>query len=1268
MSLETRYSTPGISREVETSLVSTAAIILFRLLAQQQAANTSHLFPGSTSTGRHRSSYPTAQDTLEPRSDDVSRRLSGSCRELPPLATNRDSLSACSRPPDRQENSSPASPTRRQAEPQSPSCSPASLSSARADQGKFNGESAAESTKASVRVDEIKFNAETAAESVKALGSAAAPNESTPTCSFSRIPKPRARRRASSSSAPSSFHPSSPPSCNSSATAPAESEFPTGVRCVLPPLTARSAVPPSEHTFAVPGAAPFTLSISSYLPPLSGTPPLLPTVSNDLPSRNQSRCPVPREACRLSTGAPSARIRSPVSVVLSGNGAEANASETAEPARKHRRHEGETSTRQRLQGLSRGDALGVSRGSGARGARNTHSLREAGPQGNGPDTSGDRERQVDGSGKQRASFLGFSKSCDKGTVSQSRAMSAGATQSWCTKSEDSSPDTYDDVEDKRESAGPRGRTPTKSVVCAEAAPGPHKGRRKRPRCAKVPTNVSGPCCSSRVEEVPRIPMSASPTRSTGEIENGKHLSPFSESPMRKPSRVSPGIRGRRASTATGERAIHQKETLGAPSSIRERVDDTAGQSSEIAKRDGTARPVSSFLSFPQRQHGADESGSKSDGSSSSGPALGCECETSSSSDSNQPAAKLSYKPDLQPHDATCAASPRSSSALPSEEEEGPYSPKLRSPKSVAKPTRAHSSSISVRFAPPPIQRNLPVSSELPSSCQKLSRPESSSKKKGTCSRAAPLPTPVSRVSPPVHSSSPSSCSSSYSSVHALVAQALPSPPPSDVQSGTAAPSLEKKETNNATAPACTAPQDCQAGESETSRSKDICRASVRETKGAEHSQATLVLANKPREDSCQGGSTSSKEGAHPISRPSSSRNLRDLLAQAANSSQSLEECPEDCTVATHNSTQVHEAGPWVTGPTQGPPAAEHREIRSNTRCLTTGAELGGGRSGGIIVTSKEKSPSQPADAKDLRQGSFLLDSDAILPGVPGSTTTVLHHTDREPSSFLARQPSSQEDSSGPKDPLPSSHDCGEGVHHTRNSHPKNQEGAPVSLYMEQNPTRNQLNGPVTYSNHDEKRREVRCEDGVPASSRRSTQDSRDQYAGASPFLPPEIPNKDGGLLISDKRRARSCEEALVLAAERAFGLTWKEAVRAVKKKGSMWEEIQRIFSKDAPRFYAGLRLWAEDVLAGKETTSLRKEKHIRTARQQTDGVSAGIHSESRSSPDRKNDASRPQVGGLLENLVEGVGRDWKKLSIVLEIFRRGKHYRVRQTRFKSLLR
>ncbi|CBZ50375.1 conserved hypothetical protein [Neospora caninum Liverpool] len=208
----------------------------------------------------------------------------------------------------------------------------------------------------------------------------------------------------------------------------------------------------------------------------------------------------------------------------------------------------------------------------------------------------------------------------------------------------------------------------------------------------------------------------------------------------------------------------------------------------------------------------------------------------------------------------------------------------------------------------------------------------------------------------------------------------------------------------------------------------------------------------------------------------------------------------------------------------------------------------------------------------------------------------------------------------------------------------------------------------------------------------------------SPDLPPTPPSSSsrlaasrrrGGNLIADRRRARTCEEAFVLATERAFGVTWKEAIRAVKRKRGMFKMLQEIFAQDETRFRVGMRLWAEELSAG-SGFSVEEERGSRWRRPEADpgksedeagkekrGIEwirerQGDDTEKRgrkpllfdrvedtkesregscvrqASSHRLHAAEDPQSdtkGQLLDDLVRAIGQDWKKLPIVLEILR-----------------
>lgn len=1166
------------------NLAVACATILFRLLAQQ-AVSSSHPFPVSvsTSSGRRPSSDRPAQERFEePTSTNDQRVPSTGSREPPARETSTESPSACSRPPDRKEHSSPTSQVSQQGESHCPPSCPAPSSSACADETKSSGKAAADS--------------------LHAPGCSAVLNERTEISDFSRIPKPRARRGASSSSARSSLHPATPLSCNSSSTGFADGESSTSTGCALPPLTSKSAGPSSERATAAPGTVPPTSVDSSQLPSLSGTLPPLPKVSNTVPPRSQPRRATPGEMCRLlGSEVISMRVGSPVKVVLSENGAETDRSESAESAGRPSRCTAMNSVRQRR---SPRNNLRVDHERKEPSSRETKHARESCPQ------SGDRSRRtqdgnVDGSRKRRSSLLGFSRGYECRTASQSPSVSASGSQSPCTKYNGSCTEFFDNTGDNPTPGDERGEwTPAKNIVCETTPLCSQKEGLKQQRCAEEFTHINSSWDTIGIQEKPRAPASTTATRITGAVEHGKHSSSFVQFTKPTPSEASLRTTGqRRASTATARLTLREK-TLRTSNGVHGRCLDTTGESLQMGKS-GERATRSPRLFSRSEQQPANKAESKSEGSCSCRPSFSCEAGISSSSESLPQ--RVSY-PELRPHDATSSASPKSVSPPPREEDHGPWSPKLQSPKSVAKPARAHSSFITVRFAPPPTQCASAVSSELPSSFERLPGKDSSVKRRNSLSPSATPPPPVSSV--PVLSSSSSSYSSSCSSVPRFVSQRVPSPPLSDEQSV----GREKKEKDHSTAPAGAGTSPCQVDVREIRRTEErnTCRAASHEANEVEQ-----VHSSRPPDES-----------------------------------------PEVFALDDNNAIRVLVTRARVTGSTPQPPeaAAEHGEFNAKRRCVTGGVVLSEANAMQPVSRLDNKNPDHAADPEHLPQGSSLIFDTGTTPSAASSkTATAAFQGGRSP--FLAPPLPSQEamerhqsPSAPPPPPRPGDRDASLVRLQTSDRRDgSNTVVGPSSAEKHSSVAADQA------SDQDKNRREVTSEkDGVSTSSRDKPRHATEYYTGSSPVPSPEISNHEGSLLISDKRRARSCEEALVLAAERAFGLTWKEAVRAVKKKGSMWEEIQRIFSKDAPRFYAGLRLWAEDIVKDEITTPTpRKNPSHETTGEEDLNMKAGMHTEEPKLSSRT-DARRQDEGGLLRSLVEGVAGDWKKLSIVLEIFRRGK--------------
>ncbi|PHJ25738.1 hypothetical protein CSUI_000406 [Cystoisospora suis] len=1211
-----------------------------RLLAQQ-AAGSSHPFPGSvsTSSGRRPSSdRPTQERLEEPTSANGQRVPSTGSRELLLRETDTESPSACSRPPDRKEHCSPTLQIPQQGKSHCPpSCSAPSSSAC---------------------VDETKSSGTATTDSSHALGCDAVPNESTETSNFSRIPKPRARRRASSSSARSSLHPSTPLSCNSSSAAFPDGESSTTAERALPPLSSKSAGPSSERALGTTGTVPFTSVDPSQLPSLSGTLPPLPQASDAVPPGGQPRraAPPPGELCRLlGSDVISMRVGSPVRVVLSETGAETDTSESAQSARRPSRCTPMTSVRQHC---SRRNNLRVDHEPSESSSRESKHARESCPQSGDPSRRTNQDGNVDGSQKRKSSPLGFSRRYECRTASQSPSVSASGTQSPCTKYNGAPTDTFDNIKDNATPGDEREWTPVKNMVRETTPLCSHKEGVKQQRCAEAITHMSSSWDTTEIEEKPRVSASTTPTRSTGAAEHEKHSSSSGQFAKPSLSEVSWRTRGqRRASTATAELTIREK-TLPTSNGVRGRCLDTTGESLETGKSGERAKMSPSFSSNSEHEHLTNEARSKSDGSSSCRPSFSCEAETSSSSDKQSLPQRVSYL-ELHPHDATSSASLESFSSPPPEKDHGPWSPKLQSPKSVAKPARAHSSFITVRFAPPPAQCTSAVCSELPSSFQRLSGKDSSVKRRNSLSPSA-TPPPVSSV--PLLSSSSSSYSSSYSSVPRFVSLSVSSPPLSDGQPVEMVHSKEKKEKDHTTAPAGARTSPCQAHVREVRRTdeRNMSRAASHEPDEIEHVQVNLVHPVERHKYPCsRSGATSEKEDEIPavsISRPSSSKELQNgaLLPRTRNSSQSRNESSEVFALANNNAIRLLVTRPLVTGSTQQLPeaAAGHGELNAKRRCVTGGVELSEATAMQPIGTLDKKNPDHATDPEHLPQASsLLLDTDTTPSAASSKTATTLFEGGRSP--FLAPPLPSQDAMKRHQLPSPPP-SLGDGDAHLKRLHTNDQHDCSNAVMGPSSAEKHFGVVADQASNHDTDRKEVKSEkDGVSTSSRDKPHHARDQFSGSSALLSPEIRNHEGSLLTSDKRRARSCEEALVIAAERAFGLTWKEAVRAVKKKGGMWEEIQRIFSKDAPRFYAGLRLWAEDIVKGEVTTRIPgKNANHETAREEVLNVKAGMHSEERKFSSRT-DARRQDEGGLLRSLVEGVARDWKKLSIVLEIFRRG---------------
>ncbi|RQX68603.1 hypothetical protein TGCAST_254160A [Toxoplasma gondii CAST] len=183
---------------------------------------------------------------------------------------------------------------------------------------------------------------------------------------------------------------------------------------------------------------------------------------------------------------------------------------------------------------------------------------------------------------------------------------------------------------------------------------------------------------------------------------------------------------------------------------------------------------------------------------------------------------------------------------------------------------------------------------------------------------------------------------------------------------------------------------------------------------------------------------------------------------------------------------------------------------------------------------------------------------------------------------------------------------------------------------------------------------------------------------ASEFRDAPVRTKRGNLTV-DRRRAQTCEEAFVLATERAFGVTWREAVEAVKKKAGMFRRLQTIFAEDETRFRVGMRLWAEEFLAAERNAGEERGRHRRRRGQGDTGqerAEAGERRRTTENTDELRDPGKtrdgpcgnqarsqsmhaseetPRVltGRLLDDLVKAMAKDWKKLPIVLDIFREG---------------
>nr|CEL64982.1 TPA: hypothetical protein BN1204_008440 [Neospora caninum Liverpool] len=345
------------------------------------------------------------------------------------------------------------------------------------------------------------------------------------------------------------------------------------------------------------------------------------------------------------------------------------------------------------------------------------------------------------------------------------------------------------------------------------------------------------------------------------------------------------------------------------------------------------------------------------------------------------------------------------------------------------------------------------------------------------------------------------------------------------------------------------------------------------------------------------------------------------------------------------------------------------------------------------------SPARPSCSQSTKNAPFACLSSGTSLASPQCLRDSLSF-----SSFPSSLPASPRDSSGMR--------CGCSRSNSDNEDPKANTSTPTAACDDSSGSHGSFlpSAEATNRGGDGKAKEGRTQrhkekELVRLSSLRSAA-WRSVDPAVSPDLPPTPPSSSsrlaasrrrGGNLIADRRRARTCEEAFVLATERAFGVTWKEAIRAVKRKRGMFKMLQEIFAQDETRFRVGMRLWAEELSAG-SGFSVEEERGSRWRRPEADpgksedeagkekrGIEwirerQGDDTEKRgrkpllfdrvedtkesregscvrqASSHRLHAAEDPQSdtkGQLLDDLVRAIGQDWKKLPIVLEILREG---------------
>ncbi|PFH32667.1 hypothetical protein BESB_012790 [Besnoitia besnoiti] len=194
---------------------------------------------------------------------------------------------------------------------------------------------------------------------------------------------------------------------------------------------------------------------------------------------------------------------------------------------------------------------------------------------------------------------------------------------------------------------------------------------------------------------------------------------------------------------------------------------------------------------------------------------------------------------------------------------------------------------------------------------------------------------------------------------------------------------------------------------------------------------------------------------------------------------------------------------------------------------------------------------------------------------------------------------------------------------------------------------------------------------------------------ASSLLVSSAPRHGGPFWSSDRRRPRTCEEAFALAAERAFGVTWREAVRAVKTKAKMFEFLRNVFANDQTRFQVGLRLWVEELtpVATESRPECARKRERESASVQCRGASQTADSRHSQEAERRceagdvrtsgqggrsggrgkerdearrhamhpvgKEADTSRKRGVLADLVDALKREPRKLAIVLDIYREG---------------